>query len=96
MSTRFWNEPHRPGDGLSLEMIANRGVKVWPDGSPETFCTDDFRCRFMGPSPTPKQVIDLLGRVAGLGGGLSMRRVVVTGLGVVSPNGMVCSTDLLW
>ena len=36
------------GDGLTLEMIANRGVKVWPDGSPETFCTDNFRCRFLG------------------------------------------------
>ena len=23
------------GDGLKLEMIANRGVKVWPDGSPK-------------------------------------------------------------
>src|SRR6266851_361710 len=55
------------GDGLALEMIANRGVKVWPDGSPETFCTDSFRCRFMGPAPTPKQVIALLDRVNGLG-----------------------------
>lgn len=55
------------GDGLELEMIANRGVKVWPEGSPQTFCTDSFRCRFMGPSVTPKQVIALLGRVAGLG-----------------------------
>src|SRR5208282_4069358 len=34
------------GEGLTLELIANRGVKVWPDGSPETFCTDNFRCRF--------------------------------------------------
>jgi len=54
------------GDGLGLEMIANRGVKVWPDGSPDTFCTDDFRCRFVG-SPTPKQVVALLDRVTGLG-----------------------------
>jgi len=55
------------GDGLDLEMIANRGVKVWPDGSPETFCTDNFRCRFMSPSTSPKQVIALVDRVAGLG-----------------------------
>jgi isocitrate dehydrogenase len=36
-------------DGLSLQMIDNRGVKVWPAGmaSAETFCTDSFRCRFM-------------------------------------------------
>ena len=49
-------------------MIANRGVKVWPDGSPETFCTDNFRCRFISDSvTTPKQIIALLDRVAGLG-----------------------------
>ena len=35
------------GDGLSLQMIDNRGVKVWPAGRAETFCTDSFRCRFM-------------------------------------------------
>jgi isocitrate dehydrogenase len=27
-------------DGLTLTMITNRGVKVWPDGLPETFYTD--------------------------------------------------------
>ena len=27
-------------------MIDNRGVKVWPAGRAETFCTDSFRCRF--------------------------------------------------
>lgn len=32
---------------LVLEMITNRGVKVWPNGFPETFCTDHWRCRFM-------------------------------------------------
>jgi len=31
-----------------LQMITNRGVKVWPGGFPETFCTDHWRCRFMG------------------------------------------------
>lgn len=54
-------------DGLALEMIANRGVKVWPDGSPQTFCTDSFRCRFMGAGVTQKQVIALLERVSELG-----------------------------
>jgi isocitrate dehydrogenase len=34
------------GDGLTLSMISNRGVKVWPNGMPETFCTDHWRCRF--------------------------------------------------
>ena len=55
------------GDGLELEMIANRGVKVWPEGAPETFCTDSFRCRFLGDSPTLKQIVALSGRVAALG-----------------------------
>lgn len=27
-------------------MITNRGVKVYPGGLPETFCTDHWRCRF--------------------------------------------------
>jgi isocitrate dehydrogenase len=55
------------GDGLDLEMISNRGVKVWPDGMAETFCTDAFRCRFMGPAATPQKIVALLGRVNGLG-----------------------------
>ncbi|TVR24348.1 MAG: NADP-dependent isocitrate dehydrogenase [Anaerolineaceae bacterium] len=37
------------GDGLELLMITNRGVKVWPDGAPETFSTDHWRCRFQTP-----------------------------------------------
>lgn len=32
--------------GLELTMITNRGTKVWPNGFPETFCTDHWRCRF--------------------------------------------------
>ncbi len=31
---------------LELTMITNRGIKVWPNGMPETFCTDHWRCRF--------------------------------------------------
>jgi len=33
-------------NGIELTMITNRGTKVWPDGFPETFCTDHWRCRF--------------------------------------------------
>ncbi|MGA1526078.1 MAG: NADP-dependent isocitrate dehydrogenase, partial [Planctomycetota bacterium] len=33
---------------LQLKLITNRGVKVWPSGFPETFCTDHWRCRFVG------------------------------------------------
>ena len=41
--------------GLDLIMITNRGVKVWPDGLPETFCTDHWRGRFQasGNDKTP-------------------------------------------
>ncbi len=33
-------------EGWALKMITNRGVKVYPDPMPETFCTDHWRCRF--------------------------------------------------
>ncbi len=36
---------------LRLQMITNRGVKVWPNGLPETFCTDHWRCRFISETP---------------------------------------------
>ncbi len=32
---------------MQLKMITNRGVKVFPGGLPETFCTDHWRCRFI-------------------------------------------------
>jgi isocitrate dehydrogenase len=58
-------------DGMQLVMISNRGVKVWPGGKSETFCSDHWRCRFMsqekGAPITHKQIVDLLGRVEGAG-----------------------------
>ena len=38
---------------LKLKMITNRGVKVYPDGFPETFLTDHWRCRFIGRRTSP-------------------------------------------
>ena len=35
------------GEGLKLTSIANRGVKVYPGGATETFCSDHWRCRFV-------------------------------------------------
>jgi isocitrate dehydrogenase len=56
------------GDGLKLTMISNRGVKVWPGGMSETFCTDSFRCRFISEGTVnPMHVIDLQKRIAGSG-----------------------------
>jgi isocitrate dehydrogenase len=33
-------------DGLKLVVVSNRGVKVYPNGFADTFCTDHWRCRF--------------------------------------------------
>jgi isocitrate dehydrogenase len=52
--------------GYELAMITNRGVKVWPQGLPETFCTDHWRCRFLaqpGQSLNPAMVVELLHRL---------------------------------
>ena len=54
------------GEGLDLTMITNRGAKVWPEGMPETFCTDHWRCRFMAPrgaTISHTQIIALLQRI---------------------------------
>jgi isocitrate dehydrogenase len=40
-----------PADAYEMILITNRGIKVYPDGFPETFCTDHWRCRFMAKSP---------------------------------------------
>jgi isocitrate dehydrogenase len=37
-------------EGLKLKMITNRGVKVYPQGHEQTFCTDHWRCRFVASS----------------------------------------------
>ena len=50
---------------LKLSMITNRGIKVWPDGFSETFCTDHWRCRFMpntSKTMLPEEIIELLKR----------------------------------
>lgn len=41
------------GDDLVLKMITNRGTKVFPNGHPETFCTDHWRCRFVAENGAP-------------------------------------------
>lgn len=70
-----WDEPGRDPQqlghaveaavptGWRLKMVTNRGVKVYPDGIPETFCTDHWRCRFLPTEANPltfDQVLDLL------------------------------------
>jgi isocitrate dehydrogenase len=77
-----WDEAHRDPNVLGkaleqvalapfvLKMITNRGVKVYPDGLPETFCTDHWRCRFTpedGGAITFPQVLELLKAVHSAG-----------------------------
>lgn len=48
---------------FSLSMISNRGIKVWPQGMRETFCTDHWRCRFTsegGKVADSREVLRLL------------------------------------
>lgn len=59
------------GDGTKLDMMSNRGVKVWPGGHAETFCSDHWRCRFLsssdGSGVSHEQIISLLKRIADAG-----------------------------
>jgi isocitrate dehydrogenase len=53
--------------GLELTTISNRGIKVWPDGFPETMQTEHWQCRFLARdsgTTTPAELAALLGRAA--------------------------------
>jgi isocitrate dehydrogenase len=48
---------------LELSMITNRGIKVWPKGFDETFCTDHWRCRFSvrkGKELSKRKIVEVL------------------------------------
>jgi isocitrate dehydrogenase len=52
-------------ENKQLTMITNRGIKVWPEGFNETYCTDHWRCRFKptnGKIMYKNQIITLLTR----------------------------------
>ncbi len=61
-------DPNQLGEALKnytagnmhLTMITNRGVKVWPDGFAETFCTDHWRCRFKSEAYEPSTYQDII------------------------------------
>jgi isocitrate dehydrogenase len=59
------------GDGLSLNMIDNRGVTVYPKGIPSSSYVDFWRIRYLSETGkaavTPKQVLALLHRVTDAG-----------------------------
>ncbi len=52
-------------DHLMLNMVSNRGVPVYPEGFPETFCTDFWCARYVAADESvgSPQVIDLLSRI---------------------------------
>lgn len=59
-------------DGLKLDSLSSRGIKVWPAGMEETFLVDSFRCRFELPEGTPgvvsqKAITALLDRITDAG-----------------------------
>jgi isocitrate dehydrogenase len=57
-----------PAEGLELTLITNRGAQVWPNGIPETFTTDHWRCRFLGHGTIRhEQITHLLELVADSG-----------------------------
>ena len=78
-----WDRPGRDPDalgqqlvelaaatGLELALITNRGVKVYPNGLPETRCTDHWRCRFRprhDDTTEHSDVLDLLTRIGQAG-----------------------------
>jgi isocitrate dehydrogenase len=45
---------------FKLHAIFNRGVRLWPEGHLETFCIEQWRCRFMASGPKATDVIHLL------------------------------------
>jgi isocitrate dehydrogenase len=55
------------GDGIKLASLSNRGVKVYPSGFEETFCTDHWCARFMAENEnapvTHTQIVNLLDRL---------------------------------
>ncbi len=56
-------------ENVHLSMITNRGIKVWPEGFEETFCTDHWRCRFKpleGANISKADIITLLSKAQSL------------------------------
>ncbi|MCU0427879.1 MAG: NADP-dependent isocitrate dehydrogenase [Candidatus Kapabacteria bacterium] len=67
---------------LKLNVISNRGVKVFPGGMTETFCVDHWRCRYTGEGGAIKhaQIVEL------------MQKLVAAGLDVIKTENL-CTFD---
>jgi len=56
--------------GFRLTMMTSRGLKIWPEGMPETMRMDECRCRFLSPSGatiSQAQIVALLDRITAAG-----------------------------
>ncbi len=68
-------------DGLELEMLSNRGMKVWPGGTEDTFLSDSFRCRFL--VPFDKGAVTTHKATMGL-----FNRIIENGLDIIKHEGL--------
>jgi isocitrate dehydrogenase len=52
---------------FKLQIITNRGVRIWPEGHPETFCIEQWRCRFITKDESyplkPQDIVGLLDHI---------------------------------
>jgi isocitrate dehydrogenase len=58
-------EAHTNSETLQLVMVTNRGLKVYPDVTTTSFCTDHWRCRYQHPQGavvSHRDVLALLGK----------------------------------
>jgi len=52
------------GEQFELSQISNRGQRVWPGAAPESFMTDQWRCRFISDGSADNgSIVALLGRL---------------------------------
>jgi isocitrate dehydrogenase len=67
------------GEGVTLQVIDNRGVKVWPAGRAETFCVDSFRCRYIADGKIDQaKLMAIAERVAGAGIDIALAQTLRT------------------
>ncbi len=55
---------------MKLQAVFNRGTVVWPNGLPETFCTDHWRARFLesdGAALAHRDILSSSGRIGEAG-----------------------------
>ena len=50
-ATRLAERAQTAAGEFKLSLITNRGVRVWPQGHPDTWCSDHWRLRFRGEDP---------------------------------------------